>query len=352
MTLQAIAVHVIMTQCACPCLSCMVAVQRRFPRRCRHAGTPSPAKPPASRSPTWSIERKLQQLSPFATPTSTKQTPGPRSSAQRYTVQSPSAPSRKASPGPLSLPKDNAKGRGISPASQAAKPAAAALDGTAGHPRPSSSPPEGRPTQMKDSAHGRRTSSVGSPGQGSLMQRQEARSGHCSPSSSGPLGAHARNAPQLKDCSSAQPGSAISHCKGLLSEVSGAQPRSSKDEHTSMAAAAALATLALSPHRPSSTHSSPCLSMRGESQLTENLHFAQSQRAFVIPTDLPKRLCCCSACIACPYTSTKQLELCQSNHILTTYLYLQSYSSSIALCRECGTSARECAEASHAAAGP
>lgn len=241
-------------------------------------GPPSTAKPPASKSPTWSIDRRLQQLSPFVTPTSTKQTPGLKSSAQQYTVQSVSAPSRRASPGPLSPPKDSAKGQGICPASQAAKPAAVALDGTAGHPRPSSSPPEGIPTQMKDSAHGRRTSSVGSPGQGSPMQRQEGRFGHCSPSSSAPLGAHARNAPLPKDCSSAQPGSAISHFKGLLSEVSGAQPRSSKDEHTSMAAAAAVAALALSPHRPSSTHSSPCLSMRGESLLSKALHFAWSQR--------------------------------------------------------------------------
>ena len=227
-------------------------------------GPPSPAKPPASRSPTWSIERKLQQLSPFATPTSTKQTPGLRSSAQWYTVQSPSAPSRKASPGPSSLPKDNAKGQGISPASQAARTAAEALDGTAGHPRPSSSPPEGRPTQMRDSAHGRRTSSLGSPGQGtSPMQRQEGRSGHCSPSSSLPREALAKSSPLPKDCAPTQPKSASSHSKGL-SEVSGAQQRNSKDKHTSMAAAAAVAALALSPHRPSSTHSSPCLSMRGE----------------------------------------------------------------------------------------
>ena len=241
-------------------------------------GPPLPAKSPASRSPTWSIERRLQQLSPFVTPTSTKQTLGLRSSARQNTMQSGITPSRKSLPGPFSPPKDSAKGQGISPASQAAVPAAEALDSTAGHPRPSSSPPEGTSTQMKDSAHGRRTSSVGSPGQGSPMQRQEGRSGHCSPSSSAPLGVHARNAPLPKDCSSAQPGSAISHSKGLLSEVSGAQPRSSKNEHTSMAAAAAVAALALSPHRPSSTHSSPCLSMRGESLLSKALHFAWSQR--------------------------------------------------------------------------
>ena len=230
-------------------------------------GPPSPAKPPASRSPTWSIERRLQQLSPFVTPTSTKQPPGLKSSAQRYSMQSASTPSRKSLTGPFSPPKDSAKGQGISPASQAARPAAEAFDSTAGHPRPSSSPPGGTRTQITDSAHGRRSSSVGSPGQGcSPKQRQEGRSGHCSPSSSAFLGADARNSPLPKDFAPAPPGLASSHAKGL-SEVSGAQPRSSKTEHTSMAAAAAVAALVLSPHRPSSTRSSPCLSMRGESLL-------------------------------------------------------------------------------------
>ena len=241
-------------------------------------GPPSPAKPAASRSTTWSIERRLQQLSPFVTPTSTKQPPGLKSSAQRYAVQSPSAPSRNSSPGPSSPPKGSAKAHSVSPASQAAAPAAEALDSTAGHPRPSSSPPEGRPTQMTDSAHGRRTSSVGSPGQGSPMQRQEGRSGHRSPSGSFAMGAHARKSPLLKDCEAARPGLASSHSKGL-SEASGAQPRSSRDEHASMAAAAAVAALALSPHRPSSTHSSPCLSMRGEPLASGALHIALPERA-------------------------------------------------------------------------
>ena len=248
-----------------------------------------------------SVERRLQQLSPFVTPTSAKQTPGLRSSAQRYTLQPPSRPSRKASPGPISPLKDSAKGQGISSASQAAMPAAEALDSTAGHPRPSSSPPEGTAAQMRDSTHGRRTSSVGSPGQGPPMQRQEGRSGHCSPSSSTPLGAHARISPLLKDCALMQPGSASNECKGL-SEGSGAQPGTSKIEHTSMAAAAAVAALALSPHRPSSTHSSPCLSMRGESLLLETLHVALPQCA------IPGLWCCCLH-VACLPPSTEQLSV-------------------------------------------
>ena len=281
-------------------------------------GPSSPAKPPASRSPTWSIDRRLQQLSPFVTPTRSKQAPGPMSSAQRYTVQSPSAPSRKSSPGPLSPQKNSAKSQGISPASLAAKPAAEALNSTAGHPRPSSSPPEVTPTQLKDSAHGCRTSSVGSPGQGSPLQRQEGRSGHHSPSSSLPLGAHAKNSPLPEDCSSAQPGLASNYSKGL-SEASGAQPRRSRDEHTSLAVAAAAAALALSPHRPSSTHSSPCPSMRGEPTPSAALPFARSQRAIAdIKTPFMKRLCCCCSCIACPSPLTEKLYDIMTNWVTKT----------------------------------